>query len=213
MGAPARVLGVDPGSRVTGWGVVERTAGGGLALVAWGALRPAADAAWPERLRTIHQGVLAALDAHAPEAVAVEEAFAGLNVKSAIRLGEARAVCILGAALRERPVHELPPALVKKVVAGHGQAGKDAVRDGVLRLLGRAALVDGGDAPYDATDALALAVTALVRLEVPPELAPASVGRRPRRRGWTAADLERLGADIGDHDPPARGGAACPPRT
>lgn len=194
-GAPTgRVLGIDPGSRVTGWGVVERDAVGGLRLVAFGTLRTKADAAFSRRLRVIHEGLLEVVRAHTPEAVAVEEAFAGLNVRTAIRLGEARAVCVLAAELSDCPVHELSPALVKKVVAGHGQAVKESVRLAVMRLLGMASAgADPEDVPpYDASDALALAIAALTRLEVPAALRPGPVGRRARRRGWTLADVERL---------------------
>jgi crossover junction endodeoxyribonuclease RuvC len=187
---------------VTGWGVVERDAVGGLRLVAFGTLRPKADAAFSRRLRVIHEGLLEVVEAHAPEAVAVEEAFAGLNVRSAIRLGEARAVCVLAAELSDRAVHELSPALVKKVVAGHGQAGKESVRNAVMRLLGMAGAGEGDEAaddapPYDAADALALAIAALTRLEVPAALRPGPVGRRARRRGWTLADVERLTGEAG----------------
>jgi crossover junction endodeoxyribonuclease RuvC len=185
------VLGVDPGNRVTGWGVVERADAGRLVLVAAGTVRTSGDDPVPVRLRAIHEGVAEVIRARAPEAVVVEEAFAGVNARSAIRLGEARAVCILAAAIAERPVHELSPALVKRLVAGHGQAGKEAVRSAVLRALGVPSL----DPPpaLDAADALALALAAITRLDVPPALRPdASVGRRGRRRGWTLADIERL---------------------
>lgn len=185
-----RMLGVDPGSRVAGWGVVERTRQGALRLVGWGTLRPRADASFPARLRAIHEGLLEVLRVHAPTAVVVEEAFAGLNVRSAIKLGEARAVCVLAAELSGRPVHELTPALVKKVVAGHGQASKDAVRAAVLRVLGAAA--DDAVPPHDAADALALALAAISRLDVPEALRPGPIGRRGGRRRWTLEDIERL---------------------
>lgn len=187
------MLGVDPGSRVTGWGVVERTRQGVLRLVAWGTLRPGADAAFSRRLRTIHEGLLGVLREHAPASVAVEEAFVGLNVRSAIKLGEARAVCVLAAELADTAVHELSPALVKKVVAGHGQAGKEAVRAAVLRVLGVHPQEGQAVPPFDAADALALAVTAISRLDVPAHLRPGPVGRRARGRRWTLADVEGLG--------------------
>jgi crossover junction endodeoxyribonuclease RuvC len=209
------VLGIDPGSRVTGWGVVERTpvnqrpGGSGKAprsgatsyrLVACGTLRPKTDATFPQRLAHIHAGVEKVLREHAPHAVAVEEAFAGLNVRTAIRLGEARAVCILAAEQAGRSVHELSPALVKKVVAGHGGAGKDAVRNAILRVLGAAlpgaaTLTSGEDLPaHDASDALALALAALTRLDVAPGLQQAGlpVGRKAKRRGWTLEDVESI---------------------
>lgn len=196
------MLGIDPGTRITGWGVVERVddarggspfllGGGTLRLVAYGVLKPPADAPIAARLARIHQGVRAVLEEHAPDAVGVEEAFGGKNIRSAIRLGEARAVCMLAAALAGRDVHEVPPALVKKAVAGHGGAGKDTVREAVARLLGLAP-----DAPlptYDASDALAVAVCALTRLDAPQGLELGPVGRRRKRARWTLDDVERLG--------------------
>lgn len=178
---------------MTGWGVVERTDRGVLRLVAWGTLRQKADAPFSRRLRSIHEGLLEVLREHAPAAVAVEEAFAGLNVRSAIKLGEARAVCVLAAELADCAVHELSPALVKKVVAGHGQAGKDAVRAAVLRVLGVHAPTPEETPPFDAADALGLAVAAISRLDVPAHLRPGPVGRRTRSRRWTLADVEGLG--------------------
>lgn len=178
---------------MTGWGVVERSDQGVLRLVAWGTLRPRADDPFSRRLRAIHEGLLEVLREHAPAAVAVEEAFAGLNVRSAIKLGEARAVCVLAAELSGCAVHELSPALVKKVVAGHGQAGKDAVRAAVLRVLGVVGPTSEETPPFDAADALGLAVAAISRLAVPAHLRPSPVGRRARRRRWTLADVEGLG--------------------
>ncbi len=199
-GVVRRVLGIDPGSRVTGWGVVERA---GAAherprLVGCGTIRAPQDEPFPLRLARIHAGVRALLDEHAPDALVVEEAFGGKSVRSALRLGEARAVCVLAGALAARPVHELSPALVKKVVAGHGAAGKEAVRSAVLRAVSHApARVPA----LDAADALALALAALLRLEAPAVLlGHAPIGRQAgqgRGRRWTLAHVEEL----------ARGGA------
>lgn len=194
------VLGVDPGIGTTGWGVVAPGSGGRLHLVAAGTVRPDPGAPIGERLRTVHEGIVAALRLHRPVAVAVEEAFGGVNVRSAIRLGEARAVCLLAAAQAGLPAHELPPALVKKAVAGHGRAGKEAVRTAVLSALeAHAARLEDGtlvaELPYDAADALALALTALSRLEARGALqSDLPLGRRPGRgrRKWSSDDLERL---------------------
>ncbi|MGE0711879.1 MAG: crossover junction endodeoxyribonuclease RuvC [Planctomycetota bacterium] len=186
--APARVLGIDPGSRVTGWGVVE-VAPGSARAVAWGTLRLDPEAPIEVRLEAIHRGVAAVLGEHDPGAVAVEEAFVGRNVRSAIRLAEARAVCLLAARFAGHGVHEVPPALVKKALTGHGQATKEAVRVAVMRSLGWA---EETRAPaYDAADALAIAVCVAWRLETPAALRPQGVGRRGRRGGWTLADVER----------------------
>jgi len=196
--APGRLLGVDPGLRVTGWGVVERR-GAGYALVGCGTIRPDPSGAIEARLRRLHEGVRGLIAQCAPGAVAVEEAFGGRNVRRAIRLGEARAVSILAAGLAGGPVHEVPPALVKKSVAGHGRAGKEAVRTAVLRALG----ADGPDdavPAFDAADALALALTALTRLDarahVPGGGLPIGRRRSVGRRGrWTVADVESLRRD------------------
>lgn len=195
-----RVLGIDPGSRVLGWGVVERQAPAGAdprdegyRLVACGTLRLQVDDPVPARLVVIHRGIAALIGEHAPQAVSVEEAFAGRNVKSAIRLAEARAVCLLAAEQAGLPIHELPPALVKKSITGHGRAGKETVRASVCRLLGES--VERVPA-LDAADALAVATCALVRAGLPFEFTGRPVGRRRRRgRGWTAQDIERIKAN------------------
>jgi crossover junction endodeoxyribonuclease RuvC len=198
----SRVLGIDPGLNAAGLGVVERTADDRLIMVAQRTLRPPPDAPFAARLTFLHLGVVEMIEEHAPQALAVEEAFAGRNVKSGIRLGEARSVCILAGGLAELPVHELPPALVKKAIAGHGRAGKETVRRAVLALL-RHASPTGSEDPtrrlpsYDASDALALALTALARLDTPAELRPSpELGRRGRGRGgrrrWTAEEVEAL---------------------
>ena len=185
MSGVGRVLGIDPGLNVTGWGVIE-PGPHAPRLLAFGTIRPRRDDATPARLVTIHQGVLEVIATYAPAAVSVEDAFVGRNQRSAIRLGEARAVCLLAAALAGAEVHELPPALVKKSVAGHGRATKDGIREAVVRALPEAG---EGSLPHDAADALALALTALIRLETPEHLRPSRLGRRPRRRRWTLADL------------------------
>ena len=155
-----RVLGVDPGTRVTGWGVVDRQSGG-LVFVGCGTIRPPVEATPAQRLSFVHKGLLEVLAEQTPDAVAVAEAFFGRNVRSAIRLAEARAVCLLASELSGHPVHELPPALIKKAVTGNGQASKETVRRAVLALLGW----EGDRLPaYDATDALAANLLRLDRL-------------------------------------------------
>lgn len=186
--APERVLGIDPGSRVTGWGVVER-AGGALRAVAFGTLR-LGDGPMPPRLARIHRGVQALIAEHEPSAFAMEEAFVGQNARAGIRLAEARAVGLLAAEFAACPISEVPPALVKKSITGHGRASKDLVRAAVMQLLGW----DPSAPPpaYDASDALAVALCVLLRSGARASLMPAGVGRNARRnRRWTAADLAR----------------------
>jgi crossover junction endodeoxyribonuclease RuvC len=194
----SRVLGIDPGTRVTGWGVVEDDEPGGLRLVGFGTVRPPVDATPSQRLSVIHQGVLELLREHRPDAVALEEAFFGRNVRSAIRLAEARAVCLLAAELEGIPVHELPPALVKKTVTGHGRASKEGVRRAVLAQLG---WTEGARPPaYDASDALAGAMCALRRLASPGLIPGVPLGRRRRKgsRRWTPQDVARLQQEMSD---------------
>lgn len=187
-GELVRVLGIDPGTRVTGWGVVEAR-GSSLRLIGFGTLR-LGEAPLPSRLARIHREVGALLGVHEPGAFAIEEAFVGQNVRAAIRLAEARAAGLLAAEERACPIHEVPPALVKKSVTGHGRATKDAVRAAVMQLLSW----DESLAPpaYDASDALAIALCVALRTGGPAELSPRGVGRRGRGRSrWTAADLAR----------------------
>ncbi|MBL4850060.1 MAG: crossover junction endodeoxyribonuclease RuvC [Planctomycetes bacterium] len=185
-----RVLGIDPGSRVTGWGVVERREGQ-LRLIAHGTLR-LGDGPVPARLAQIHRGVNSLLSEHEPSAFAIEEAFLGRNVRSMMRLAEARAVAILAAEFATCPIHEVAPALVKKSVTGHGRAGKDVVREAVMRLLDWEP--DATPPAYDASDALAISLCVLLRLAAPTALRlPATgIGRASRgRKRWTAADLAK----------------------
>lgn len=187
MSARPRLLGIDPGSRVTGWGVLERGVHG-LVRVASGTVRLDTDATLSARLVRIHEAVGELLEAHGPVAVGLEEAFVGMNVRSAIKLAEARAACLLAIEQAGLPVHEVPPALVKKAVTGHGRASKETVRRAVMTALG----LDEAPA-YDAADALAIALCVARRLDAPQALVGVKIGRRRgRRRRWTAEDIERL---------------------
>jgi crossover junction endodeoxyribonuclease RuvC len=145
-----RVLGIDPGSRRTGWGLVEQSRGElrwlaeGVAALAMGDLGI--------RLGAIAVKLDELLDEWTPDAIALERAFVGQNAASALRLGEVRGVVLAGAGRRALPVIDYPPATVKLAVAGSGAAGKDMVARGVSALLGREV------APGDASDALAVAI-------------------------------------------------------
>jgi crossover junction endodeoxyribonuclease RuvC len=153
-----RVLGIDPGTRVVGWGVVERD-GSALRAVAFGAIRAPASAELPARLRRVHEGVRALLAEHRPDLVALEEAFLGEHVRAALALGEGRGAVLVAAALAETPVVQFPPATVKKAVSGRGGAAKGQVGAMVRILLGLPEV----PSPPDAADALAVAICALHR--------------------------------------------------
>lgn len=148
-----RVLGIDPGSRRTGWGVVQLE-GTRLRQIACGTISMPAKLALPERLRQIHEGLVQVIAAHAPEAMAVEEIFFAKYANAALKLGHARGVALLVGAQAEIPVHEYPPAIVKRTVVGRGAADKIQVGRLVTALLG---LPEPPE--EDAADALAVAIT------------------------------------------------------
>ena len=147
-----RALGIDPGSRVTGWGVVERD-GTAFRELASGAIRLGADAPLADRLARLHVECLVLLDAWRPDVVVLERNFVAHNVQSAFRIGEVRGVVLCAAAAGGRVVHEYAPAAVKLAAVGHGRADKETVTRGVVALLGLRTRPS-----TDAADALALAL-------------------------------------------------------
>ncbi|HYB90763.1 MAG TPA: crossover junction endodeoxyribonuclease RuvC [Candidatus Binataceae bacterium] len=158
-----RVLGVDPGSAVTGFGVVEGRPGD-FRFIAAGVIRTSSIERAPNRLKRIHEQLLAAIDAYRPDAVSLERSFVAANVQSAFRLGEARAMAMLAAAERGLPLEEYPPNQVKLAVAAFGHADKSQVKYMVRRTLGLAA---DYELPDDAADALAIAICHLGRARAP----------------------------------------------
>lgn len=155
-----KVLGVDPGSRATGYGVVERRSGSAR-LVECGVIRPEPGSDLTQRLIDIHTGLLELIDRLAPECVAVEGIFTGRNARTAMLLGHARGVAVLAAALRQLPVHEYPPAEVKKTVVGSGRATKTQVGFMVRQHLKLAEV----PRPSDAADGCAIALCHLFRAD------------------------------------------------
>ena len=158
-----RILGVDPGSAVCGYGVVDGAGGGGRYVTA-GTIRCASLAPGPTRLRRIHEHLLAIIDEFSPGALSLERHFVAANVQSAFRLGEARAMAMLAAAERGLPMYEYPPNEVKLCVAGHGHAGKAQVKYMVRKTLKLDPSLDLAD---DAADALAIALCHLGRGRIP----------------------------------------------
>lgn len=148
------ILGVDPGTAATGYGVVARSGDGAVSLLECGVIRTGSKAPLPERLRDIYEGIIDVLDRHSPEAVAVEGVFFGKNVRSAVVLGHARGAILLAAALRQLDVVEYPPAEVKSAVVGHGSATKDQVGYMVQKLL----RLKEPPKPHDAADGVAVAL-------------------------------------------------------
>jgi crossover junction endodeoxyribonuclease RuvC len=148
-----RIFGIDPGSRRTGYGCVERI-GSRHALVACGSLSGPAAATFPEKLRSIHAGLTALLAQHRPDCVAIEDIFHARNARSALKLGEARGVALLAASEASIPVVEYAPAAVKRAVVGYGRAEKHQVQQMIKLLLG----LDAAPSPHDVADALAVAL-------------------------------------------------------
>jgi len=142
------VLGIDPGSIVTGFGLVEQDEGG-MKLVAWSSVRTSSRAPLAERLNKIHAETVRMIDAHRPDEVAVEDVFQAKNVRSALKLGHARGVTLLAAAQAALPIFEYAPREVKQSVVGTGSATKLQVAsmvDRLLKLSGRKLLEDESDA-------------------------------------------------------------------
>jgi len=148
-----RVLGIDPGSRRTGWGMVQLE-GTRLRHVAAGTIAVPEKQPLAKRLHLIHQGLQQIIAEHQPESVAVEEVFFAKYPNAALKLGHARGVALLVAAESGLEVHEYPPAIVKRTVVGRGAADKTQVGRLVSALLGLKTPPE-----EDAADALAVAIT------------------------------------------------------
>ncbi|MCC6236361.1 MAG: crossover junction endodeoxyribonuclease RuvC [Dehalococcoidia bacterium] len=164
----ARVLGVDPGLAATGYGIVEGD-GTSARIVATGVIRTKARASKAERLTRIFEELGALIEEHRPATLAVEQQFVAENVRSAMVIGEARAVAIVAAGSRGLPVHEFTPTAVKESVAGYGGAPKEQVRQMVAVHLG--VTLEELPGALDASDALAIALTRLADLRLEAALA------------------------------------------
>jgi crossover junction endodeoxyribonuclease RuvC len=147
------VLGIDPGTAITGYGLVKGE-DDDLTLVAYGAITTSSDWPLPERLQRIYRELTAVIEDQQPTAVAVEELFFSKNVRTALSVGQARGVALLAAANAGLPIHEYTPLQVKQAIAGYGRATKDQVQQMVRMLLG----LDSVPQPDDAADAIAIAI-------------------------------------------------------
>jgi crossover junction endodeoxyribonuclease RuvC len=147
-----RVLGIDPGSAVTGWGIVE-TAGTSLIHLAHGTVATAGIHGQAARLERIYRGLEEVIDSYNPDGVCVERVFFARNPQSALKLGQARGVAILAAARRSLAVHEYAAVEIKAAVVGYGHATKQQVQMMIASLLRLT-----GKLPADAADALAAAI-------------------------------------------------------
>lgn len=163
------VLGIDPGTAVTGYGLVrdERgngrgAAGLGMRLVECGVIRTKPRDPLATRLREIHQGVAELIARHHPDHLAVEDVFYSRNVRTTLALGHARGVVLLAGETAGLAIHEFPPAEVKKAIVGTGSATKEQVQFMLARLLRLKAAPE----PADASDGVAAAVTFMLTAHI-----------------------------------------------
>ena len=178
-----RIVGIDPGLRITGYACVELRPGAvDPALVEAGVIRLRAEEPVAARLRTLHEELGALLDDLRPARVAVEQVFAHVkHVRTAIVMGHGRGVVLLAAALRDLPIDEFAPAEVKKSLTGQGAASKGQMQRAVMHQFGLRALPE----PPDVADAIAIAACAARRHREaldggPPGAPSARRGRRTR---------------------------------
>lgn len=152
------ILGIDPGTAVTGYGVVR--AGTTTTLVECGVIRTRPDRPLPERLRDIAEGVRELIARHRPDAMAVEDVFYARNVRTTLVLGHARGVILLAGAEAAIEIHEYAPAEIKKAIVGTGVATKTQVQFMLTKLL----RLKDAPHPADAADGVAAALTCAMRL-------------------------------------------------
>jgi crossover junction endodeoxyribonuclease RuvC len=148
------VIGIDPGTATTGFGLIRENEDGSLSVVDYGVIQTSADWKMPKRLLDLHRQLLKILLLHRPESGAVEKLFFRRNVKTAISVGQARGVALLALAEAEIPVMEYTPLEVKQAVVGYGGADKNQVQQMVRALLSLEEIPQ----PDDAADALAVAI-------------------------------------------------------
>jgi crossover junction endodeoxyribonuclease RuvC len=183
-----KVFGIDPGSARTGYGCVQSD-GSRHRMVVCGAIVNPASSSFPEKLRVIHVELSILIARHRPDIVAIENLFHAVNARSALKLGHARGVAMLAAVEAGVPIVEYTPAEVKQSVVGYGRAEKGQVQSMVQLLLG----LSDPPTPFDASDALAIAVCHLHRMNLrgvtgtPPD-APKTAARAT---SWRAFRLPR----------------------
>ncbi len=174
-----KVFGIDPGSARTGYGCVQSD-GTRHRLIVSGAITISPSRPFPEKLKVIHAELAALLAQYRPDCVAIENLFHAVNARSALKLGHARGVAMLAAVEAGVPIVEYTPAEVKQAVVGYGRAEKGQVQSMIQLLLG---LTDP-PAPFDAADALAIAVCHLHRMNM--GLATDGALRPSKATSWRA---------------------------
>lgn len=191
MDKTIRILGIDPGTRHVGYGIVERR-GNSLTWLASGALHARGETI-AERLVVLYRGLREVIVRYEPRTAAVETVFTGNNPKTAIAIGEGRGVAVLSAAEQGLEVQGYEPALVKRAVAGNGRADKDQVRAMVRVIL---ALPSVPETDHE-SDALALAITHAHHMAIREATGPLSAPpRRSRRRAIPECIARQLPPEV-----------------
>ena len=148
-----RVLGIDPGSSVTGYGIVDEL-NGSISAVTWGTIRTSNRLPFPKRLKTIYDGLTEIIKKYSPDVASIENLFFAENAKSALKLGQVRGAAILSAANQSIEVAEYTPLEIKQAISGYGRADKGQIQNMVSILLN----LNEIPKPFDASDALAIAI-------------------------------------------------------
>lgn len=179
------VLGIDPGSATTGYGVVRADRPTTPTLVECGVIRTRARDPLPARLRELHEGIVELIRTHRPDTVSVEDIFYAHNVRTTVILGHARGVILLAAAQANVNVAEYSPAEIKKAVVGTGAATKAQVQFMITRLLRLKSI----PTPSDAADGIAAALTCVLSAHMP-RLDRIAAERAGGRRATTTRAIE-----------------------
>ncbi len=155
-----RIIGIDPGSRITGYGVIDADKGQ-LQFVACGVIKTSTRYSFAHRLNEIFDGINEVVQVHGPVVAAIEDVFLATNPRSALKLGQARGAAVVAVMQNGLAVFDYSPRAIKQAVAGYGQAAKEQVQHMVKVLLGLS-----GDPSADAADALAVAICHANQLQV-----------------------------------------------
>ena len=147
-----RIIGIDPGSRITGYGVIDSNQGK-ISFVACGVVKSSADISFAGRLNQIFDGINEVIQIHEPTVAAIEDVFLASNPRSALKLGQARGSAVVAVMQNGLQVYDYSPRVIKQAVVGYGQAAKEQVQHMVRVLLGLS-----GSPSSDAADALAVAI-------------------------------------------------------
>ncbi len=161
------ILGVDPGTLIAGYGVIERN-GNTISLLDVGVIKNGSDVSMPLRLKKIYSTLCSVIDRFHPDEFAIETAFYSKNAQSALKIGQARGVSILASVNHEIPVTEYSPREVKKAVTGKGAASKEQVQYMMMSML----KLKATPKHFDSTDALAIAVCHAFKISAPQSVPP-----------------------------------------